>query len=32
MTVPIAYAYAVDDSERYGLNLGWFYIRCGVKK
>ncbi|MDX2142270.1 MAG: CpcT/CpeT family chromophore lyase [Rhodospirillaceae bacterium] len=32
MTVPIAYAYAIDDSERYGLNLGWFYIRCGVKK
>lgn len=32
MTVPIAYAYAVDDAERYGLNLGWFYIRCQVKK
>jgi hypothetical protein len=32
MAVPIAYAYAVDDAERYGLNLGWFYIRCQVKK
>jgi len=32
MAVPIAYAYAVDNSERYGLNLGWFYIRCQVKK
>ncbi|MDX2222063.1 MAG: CpcT/CpeT family chromophore lyase [Rhodospirillaceae bacterium] len=31
MTVPIAYAYAVDDAERYGLNLGWFYIRCQVR-
>ncbi|MCB2106042.1 MAG: hypothetical protein KDE14_00020 [Rhodobacteraceae bacterium] len=30
MTVPIAYAYAVDGAERYGLNLGWFYIRCHV--
>ncbi len=26
--VPIAYAYAVDDTARFGLNLGWFYIRC----
>ena len=26
--VPIAYAYAVDDAVRFGLNLGWFYIRC----
>ena len=26
--VPIAYAYAVDGSRRFGLNLGWFYIRC----
>ncbi len=26
--VPIAYAYAVDDSTHFGLNLGWFYIRC----
>lgn len=32
MTVPIAYAYTVDESERFGLNLGWFYIRCQVKK
>jgi hypothetical protein len=27
-TVPIAYAYAVDDAPRFGLNLGWFYVRC----
>ncbi|MCC7198660.1 MAG: hypothetical protein IT483_04035 [Gammaproteobacteria bacterium] len=26
--VPIAYAYAVDDAGRFGLNLGWFYTRC----
>jgi hypothetical protein len=26
--VPIAYAYAVDNTARFGLNLGWFYIRC----
>ena len=26
--VPIAYAYAVDDAARFGLNLGWFYTRC----
>ena len=26
--VPIAYAYAVDGTKRFGLNLGWFYIRC----
>jgi hypothetical protein len=26
--VPIAYAYAVDANTRFGLNLGWFYIRC----
>lgn len=26
--VPIAYAYSEDDSTRFGLNLGWFYIRC----
>lgn len=26
--VPIAYAYAVDDASHFGLNLGWFYIRC----
>ena len=27
-TVPIAYAYAVDGASRFGLNLGWFYVRC----
>ena len=32
MTVPIAYAYAMDETEHYGLNLGWFYIRCEVTK
>jgi hypothetical protein len=26
--IPIAYAYAVDDTARFGLNLGWFYVRC----
>ena len=26
--VPIAYAYGVDGTTRFGLNLGWFYIRC----
>lgn len=26
--VPIAYAYGVDGTPRFGLNLGWFYIRC----
>jgi hypothetical protein len=26
--VPIAYAYAVDRNTRFGLNLGWFYVRC----
>ena len=26
--VPIAYAYSVDQTKRFGLNLGWFYIRC----
>jgi hypothetical protein len=30
-TVPIAYAYAIDDAKRFGLNLGWFYIRCYVE-
>jgi hypothetical protein len=29
--VPIAYAYAADDAERFGLNLGWFYTLCYVK-
>jgi hypothetical protein len=27
-TVPIAYAYASAGATRFGLNLGWFYIRC----
>lgn len=31
MAVPIAYAYAVDDADRFGLNLGWFYILCRMK-
>ena len=26
--VPIAYAYGVDNTARFGLNLGWFYARC----
>lgn len=26
--VPIAYAYAADDAARFGLNIGWFYVRC----
>jgi hypothetical protein len=30
--VPIAYAYAVDDADRFGLNLGWFYILCREKE
>lgn len=29
--VPIAYAYAVDNADRFGLNLGWFYILCREK-
>ncbi len=32
MTVPIAYAYAVDDADRFGLNLGWFYTLCRLKE
>jgi len=28
---PFAYAYAVDDADRFGLNLGWFYILCREK-
>ena len=28
--VPIAYGYAVDEAERFGLNLGWFYTLCRV--
>ena len=31
-TVPIAYAYAVDDADRFGLNLGWYYTLCRVKE
>lgn len=27
-TVPIAYAYTSQEANRFGLNLGWFYIRC----
>lgn len=30
-TVPIAYAYAVDDADRFGINLGWFYTLCRLK-
>ncbi len=26
--VPIAYAYASNEAGHFGLNLGWFYIRC----
>lgn len=29
--VPIAYAYTVDDADRFGLNLGWFYVLCRLK-
>ncbi len=29
--VPIAYGYAVDDADRFGLNLGWFYTLCRLK-
>ncbi len=29
--VPIAYAYAADNADRFGLNLGWFYILCREK-
>ena len=31
MTVPIAYAYAVDDADRFGLNLGWYYTLCRLR-
>jgi hypothetical protein len=31
-TVPIAYAYAVDDAERFGINLGWFYTLCYAQR
>lgn len=30
-TVPIAYAYTVDDADRFGLNLGWYYTLCQVR-
>ena len=26
--VPIAYAYASGEDSHFGLNLGWFYVRC----
>ena len=29
--VPIAYAWAVDDADRWGINLGWFYTLCRLK-
>lgn len=29
-SVPIAYGYTVDDGDRFGLNLGWFYTLCQV--
>ncbi len=29
--VPIAYAYAGDAADRFGLNLGWFYILCAPR-
>ena len=32
MAVPIAYAYAVDGADRFGLNLGWFYTLCRTKE
>jgi hypothetical protein len=30
--VPIAYGWAVDDADRFGLNLGWFYTLCQLKE
>jgi hypothetical protein len=30
-SVPIAYAYAADNAERFGLNLGWYYTLCYVQ-
>ena len=30
--VPIAYAWAVDDADRFGINLGWFYTLCRAKE
>lgn len=29
--VPVAYAYAGDAADRFGLNLGWFYILCAPR-
>lgn len=29
--VPFAYAYADDRADRFGLNLGWFYIQCAPR-
>lgn len=28
---PISYAYTVDDADRFGINLGWFYTLCRTK-
>ncbi len=30
--VPVAYAWAVDDADRFGINLGWFYTLCREKE
>ncbi len=30
--VPISYAWAVDDADRFGINLGWFYALCSEKE
>ncbi|MYA30925.1 MAG: hypothetical protein F4Y31_06790 [Gammaproteobacteria bacterium] len=30
--VPIAYAWAVDDADRFGINLGWLYALCRDKE
>jgi hypothetical protein len=30
--VPIAYAYSQGESDDFGLNLGWFYVRCAADK
>ena len=30
--LPIAYAWAVDDADRFGINLGWFYTLCREKE
>lgn len=31
ITKPISYAYTVDDADRFGINLGWFYTLCRIK-